>query len=56
MGVRNNELWYWDLKWRTKLFVWEEELLMELMGILARANLTRVGDSWNGNEGRLWFS
>jgi hypothetical protein len=51
MGEWNNVWWYWDLKWRRKLFVWEKEHLMEMMGLLGEANLTRVADSWICNIG-----
>jgi hypothetical protein len=51
MGEWNNVWWYWDLKWRRKLFVWEKEHLMEMMGLLGEANLTRVADSWISNIG-----
>jgi hypothetical protein len=46
MGVWRNEVWVWDLKWRMRLFVWEEELERNLVEVVENVNLNHVEDLW----------
>ncbi|MCI08601.1 putative ribonuclease H protein, partial [Trifolium medium] len=46
MGERRNGVWLWNLKWRPPLFVWEEELLNQLMAQLGQVTISQVEDSW----------
>ncbi|GAU33935.1 hypothetical protein TSUD_357340 [Trifolium subterraneum] len=38
--------WVWDLKWRRNLFVWEADLLDELMRTLNSIQITNANDNW----------
>jgi hypothetical protein len=51
VGGWENGDWKWYLTWRRHLFVWEEELLQELMDILVLANITNVNDRWDWKPG-----
>jgi hypothetical protein len=47
-------VWRWELEWRRHLFVWENELLLELLAALEGVTITDAIDRWNwkpGNEG-----
>lgn len=47
MGDWRNGAWTWSSTWRRPLFVWEEELLFDLLGNLNRVTiLPNVDDSW----------
>jgi hypothetical protein len=50
-----NGVWRWGLMWRRNFFVWEEELVDELMVVLNLASITTTEDKslWNpgGEEG-----
>lgn len=46
MGVWRNEVWEWDLKWRRRLFVWEEELERNLVELVENVNLNHDEDLW----------
>jgi hypothetical protein len=37
----------WNFIWRRRLFVWEETLLEEIVGVLQEVNLTECGDRWS---------
>jgi hypothetical protein len=37
----------WNFVWRRRLFVWEETLLEEIVGVLQEVNLTECGDRWS---------
>jgi hypothetical protein len=56
MGEWRDEVWHWNFIWRRHLFVWEGELLVQLLEILRQVSLTHVEDSWGcsiGGEGRF---
>ncbi|MCI03482.1 putative non-LTR retroelement reverse transcriptase, partial [Trifolium medium] len=36
----------WNLLWRRRLFVWEEELLGQLQDLISPVTLSEVGDRW----------
>jgi hypothetical protein len=44
-----NGVWRWGLMWRRNFFVWEEELVDELMVVLNLASITTTEDKslWN---------
>jgi len=50
VGVWNNNIWSWKLRWRRNLFVWESSLVDLLMQLLDNKRLTREGgvkpDKW----------
>jgi hypothetical protein len=46
VGGWTNDGWVWNLKWRRQLFIWEEELLSNLLNIIGSANLALHDDSW----------
>lgn len=47
MGEWRNDVWCWNFVWRRGLFVWEEELLANLLDVLAgKVILAGVDDSW----------
>jgi hypothetical protein len=39
-------VWVWELKWRQRLFVWEGELLNQLMAQIGGVEISQVEDSW----------
>jgi hypothetical protein len=45
-GSRENDNWRWALDWRRNLFVWEQDLLNELMIILNAVSLSAAADRW----------
>jgi hypothetical protein len=45
-GLRENDNWRWALDWRRNLFVWEHDLLNELMLILNAVSLSATADRW----------
>jgi hypothetical protein len=51
MGCWENGVWRWELLWRRNFFVWEEELVDELMEVLALATITTLDDNWLWNPG-----
>ncbi|KAK2406893.1 beta-amyrin 11-oxidase [Trifolium repens] len=51
MGSWENGVWRWGLLWRRIFFVWEEELVDELMGVLALVTITTLEDRWSWNPG-----
>jgi hypothetical protein len=46
MGQWVDDCWYWELSWRHQLFVWEEDLVHQLMRMLSRVQLDSTEDSW----------
>jgi hypothetical protein len=46
MGEWRDEVWHWNFIWRRQLFVWEGELLVQLLELLWHVSLTHVEDSW----------
>jgi hypothetical protein len=36
----------WNFIWRRRLFVWEETLVEEIVGVLREVNLTALEDRW----------
>jgi hypothetical protein len=44
MGVWRNEAWEWDLKWRRRLFVWEENLERNLLVLVGSVILNQHED------------
>lgn len=48
-------IWTWSLRWRYSLFVWEEELVENLMQLLQPVVLKLDGDCWTwlGNASGL---
>jgi hypothetical protein len=47
-------VWYWNFNWRRKLFVWEGEVLTQLLALLSHISLSHDDDSWEctiGGEG-----
>ena len=50
VGVWNNNIWSWKLRWRRNLFVWESSLVDVLLQLLDNKRLTREGgvkpDKW----------
>ncbi|MCH94887.1 hypothetical protein A2U01_0015856 [Trifolium medium] len=46
MGNWVNGEWKWDLLWRKELFVWEEDLLENLMGTLNVFHISNAQDLW----------
>jgi hypothetical protein len=46
MGRWVDDCWYWELSWRRQFFVWEENLVHQLMRMLSRVNLDSTEDSW----------
>jgi hypothetical protein len=51
MGRWDGGGWRWELEWRRRFFVWEEELLGELMGVLASFTISLGDDCWVWNPG-----
>jgi hypothetical protein len=51
VGRWENGVWRWELEWRRNFFVWEEELFLELMEVLAHVTITMVDDRWVWNPG-----
>jgi hypothetical protein len=45
-GDWRNEVWCWMFRWRRQLFVWEGELLSQLLELLSNTTLTHEEDSW----------
>jgi hypothetical protein len=45
-----NDCWQWSLEWRRNLFVWEEDLLRELMTSLQGVSLSTLADKWVWSE------
>jgi hypothetical protein len=45
-GFRLNDNWRWALDWRRNLFVWEQDLVNELMLILNAVSVTAAVDRW----------
>ena len=60
VGVWNNNVWSWKLRWRRILFVWESNLVDILMQLLDNKRLTREGgfkpDKWLWRDGSTDFS
>jgi hypothetical protein len=46
MGEWRNEEWVWSLNWRRRFFMWEEELLGNLMELIGHVKLSLNNDSW----------
>ncbi|GAU29821.1 hypothetical protein TSUD_223670 [Trifolium subterraneum] len=46
MGRWVEDLWHWEFSWRREFFVWEEDLLCQLKGMLSRVKLSVSDDSW----------
>jgi hypothetical protein len=46
MGTWVDGEWVWDLKWRRNLFVWEADLLDDLMRTLNSIQITSTQDIW----------
>jgi hypothetical protein len=46
MGQWANGVWCWELNWRRKPFVWEEDLINQLMLLVAKAEVGLGEDSW----------
>jgi hypothetical protein len=40
-------VWVWDLRWRRPLFVWESDLLNELLVVVARHSRSDREDGWS---------
>ncbi|GAU34406.1 hypothetical protein TSUD_217460 [Trifolium subterraneum] len=38
--------WVWDLRWRRDIFVWELNLLKNLLDVLIRSPISGADDSW----------
>jgi hypothetical protein len=51
MGEWREEGWRWNFKWRRKLFVWEDELLKNLLVVLGAITLSSAIDSWRCSIG-----
>jgi hypothetical protein len=47
MGEWVNESWHWRLEWRRNFLVWEEDLFLKLLELIALANISRKEDSWS---------
>jgi hypothetical protein len=43
--------WRWNLVWRRNFFVWEEQLLQDLLNLLAVARMSNMDDRWICNPG-----
>lgn len=43
LGARNNGNWNYNFLWQMTLFVWEENLLLNLLRILETANVVEKG-------------
>lgn len=46
LGSWVGSVWVWDLKWRRPLFVWESDLLVEMLGVVTRNSHTNKDDRW----------
>jgi hypothetical protein len=46
MGEWRDEVWYWNLNWRRRLFVWEDELLSQMLELISHTILSFVDASW----------
>ncbi|MCH92063.1 putative non-LTR retroelement reverse transcriptase related, partial [Trifolium medium] len=46
MGRWVNDVWYWEFSWRRNPFVWEEELIGQLLRNVSRAEVVLREDSW----------
>ncbi|MCI22138.1 RNA-directed DNA polymerase (Reverse transcriptase) [Trifolium medium] len=46
VGEWRNEEWYWNFKCRRRFFVWEDELLTQLMEVIGEVIFSRFDDSW----------
>ncbi|KAK2452096.1 hypothetical protein QL285_011091 [Trifolium repens] len=46
MGRWIDDCWYWELSWRRQFFVWEEDLVHQLMRMLSCVKLDSTEDSW----------
>ncbi|KAK2413278.1 hypothetical protein QL285_036006 [Trifolium repens] len=46
MGQRINGVWHWELQWRRRLFVWEEDQHRELLDIIAPFMPSDHDDRW----------
>jgi hypothetical protein len=44
-------VWTWKLEWRRNFFVWEEEILQDLLDVLNHVNITLDEDRWVWNPG-----
>jgi hypothetical protein len=42
IGEWRDEVWHWNFIWRRQLFVWEGELLVQLLELLRHVSLTHV--------------
>jgi hypothetical protein len=51
VGCWVSGVWTWKLEWRRNFFVWEEELVHELMEVIEHANITLDEDRWVWNPG-----
>jgi hypothetical protein len=49
-GNWENNIWRWSLTWRRSLFVWEEELRLEMLAELQGVVLSSIGDKWIWSE------
>jgi hypothetical protein len=46
VGWWDNGVWRWGLMWRRNFFVWEENLLVELLNVVSQVTLSEVEDRW----------
>jgi hypothetical protein len=44
--VIDGDVMSWNLSWRRRLFVWEDEILLRLLGVLDSARFSNNADSW----------
>lgn len=45
MGEWRNGTWYWNLSWRRRLFLWEEDLLTNLLKLVEEQNILAEVDA-----------
>jgi hypothetical protein len=43
-GEWRNEVWFWKFRWRRQLFIWEGELLSQLLELLSHITLSHEED------------
>jgi mannosylglycoprotein endo-beta-mannosidase len=46
MGMWTNGVWRWELRWRREFFIWEENVVTQLVEILNDITLLEEEDSW----------
>jgi len=47
LGRWEGSVWVWNLRWRRPLFVWEADLLNQLLLVVVRNTCVARGDAWS---------